>query len=266
MLLNVTVVVQLYHLWLMYYSSRDSYFMNSNTSTFVNGFIISLINWSKIHDCDAVVSRETYRLVLLVIGNWYADAKRTKRVLIWTYKQPGHQDYESQYLTHVFLAWSECESPRAGNVKMSDLFVVLHPCLPSSEAKTSPLWTRSPSPIDVYQNLKLKSMLSLHTSICDMYIFVIQTLNNILPHYLQQFLQSCCPFESVSRVTYIFLNWIGRSEDLGNCCFKQQNKKFNGERNMAFWKCESKHPAGSGYEAVESSLCKQLCHWRRSKA
>lgn len=98
---------------------------------------------------------------------------------MWNYKQPAHQDYESQYLTLMFLGWSECERLRGVNVKMSDLFVVLHPCLPGSEAKTSPLWIRSPCPIDVYQNLKLESMLSLHASICDVYISVIQTLNNI---------------------------------------------------------------------------------------
>lgn len=58
----------------------------------------------------------------------------------------------------------------------------------------------------VYQQLKLESMISaqLHTWICDMYILGIEAIWNTLQHYSQQSLQSCCPFESVSRVTYIF--------------------------------------------------------------
>lgn len=92
-------------------------------------------------------------------------------------------------------------------------------CLPGWEAKTSLLWIRSPMCIRMWNWNQCLTFMPWSVTRT---FFVFQTLN-ILPHYLQQSLQSCCPFESVSTVTYIFLNWTTRSEEIAALNSKIKN-------------------------------------------
>lgn len=115
------------------------------------------------------VSRETYRLVLIVIGIWSVSANRRKKISMCTCQTTWlSSGYERQNLPLLFLSGSESKRVRGikGSVKTSDVFVL--PLFARLRGKDFSIVNKVP---DVYQNVKLESMPNFHASICDTYIF-----------------------------------------------------------------------------------------------